>query len=142
MRYRRYGAENFIEESIDGGEGNNRIMIKAKCLNPVEMGLDPKLIDIPENGTLITAVSTMPMGYDSLNIYHFRPAFRGVEMRIRTYHGIGLKDGKFIRNTNGVKITYENCVMTSYHCLLEYPHLGRFLPSLYAEEGGKPVWEY
>ena len=141
MRQRRYGSENFIYESLDGGEGDNRIMFNAKCFDPVDMGLDPEKVNIPENGTMITAMSHMN-DMDMLNIYHVRPAYNGVEMRIRTYTGVGLRNGKFVRDTAGKIITPEQVRMGCLHCLLEYPHLGRFLPSLYAEEGKKPVWEY
>ena len=141
MRYRRYGAENFIYESLDGGVGNNRIMIAAKCFDPVDFGFDPKLVNIPENGTMI-ASSSVINGLSALNVYQFRPAYMGVEMRIRTYKGIDMVgDGKFVRDLNGHTVTPEEVKMGNYHCLLEYPHLARFLPSLYAEQGKKPVTE-
>lgn len=136
MRRRRYGAKNFITESIDGGENDNILHMHAQCYDPVEFGFDPTLVDVPENGTLVCATNNR-----SVSVYHYRPYFDGVEMRVRGWKGIDLVNGKFVRDEtyqSSNEELYGNC----QHLLCEYPNLARFLPSLYAEEGMKHIDMY
>ena len=140
LRERRYGSSNFIYESIDGGVGN-KIMIQARCFDPVEFGFDPALLG--RDGGTVVASSCINTSIDGLNIYHFRPAFCGVEMRIRNYKGIRCENGTFVRTVDAENspITVEQMKRSAYHALLEYPHLARFLPALYAEQSRKPIDE-
>ena len=133
MRARRYGAKNFITESIDGGEGDHILHMHAQCFDPVEFGFDPKQVALPENGTLVCAVTG-----DDLSVYQFRPYWTGVEMRVRCYKGYHLENGKFSK-VPGYQITAEGLIGSCKHVLCEYPNLARFLPQLYAEEGRKPI---
>ena len=48
-----------------------------------------------------------------------------------------LVDGKAVRND--IPVTPEMLIGNIKHVLVEYPNLARFLPSLYAEEGCKPI---
>lgn len=135
LRERRYGQKNFILESMDGGEGDNLLDLRAACHDPVEFGFDAHMVAMPESGTIIAAESS-----GNLNIYQFRPyglGGRGVEMRVRIYAGYDLVDGKAVRND--IPVTPEMLIGNIKHVLVEYPNLARFLPSLYAEEGCKPI---
>lgn len=136
LRVRRYGQKNFITESIDGGEGDNILHLHAICHDPEDFGFDPKLVNLPENGTMVTAECG-----DDLSVYQFRPYGTGVEMRVRCYRGMRLEGKKFVP-VPGYNITFEQLVGMSNHVLVEYPNLARFLPELYAEESRKPIGWY
>jgi len=135
LRERRYGAKNFILESMDGGEGDNWLYLHAACHDPVDFGFDQKLLAMPDSGTIIAAESE-----GNLNIYQFRPyglGGPGVEMRVRIYAGYDWVDGKAVRNQ--VEVTPQMLIGNIKHILVEYPNLARFLPRLFSEEACKPI---
>ena len=139
MRERRYGARNFIHESIDGGDGDNVLFLHAECFDPEAFGFDPVGLRNPANGTIVTARTPT---LHQICIYQFRPYGRSdVEMRVRVYSGYDFIDGAFVK-VPGYQTTPEEQMGGSQHILCEYPNLARFLPQLYAEEHFKPIDAY
>ena len=73
----------------------------------------------------------------------FRKIDTGCELIIRTWRGYVLNDeGKIVKLDGFPTPTKEHLVADLVHNLTEMPHLAKFLPALYAEEGHKPVGAY
>lgn len=137
MRERRYGPTNFIVESVDG-TGVNMMEIAAQSFHPSKFGLDVNELNRPEMGTLLTAY--IQVGSPNVGIHYYRPIPGGVELRTRYWMGYELQDAKLVRRPGGP--TEELVRQFTLHNMTEYPHLASFLPSLYAEEGHKPLGAY
>ncbi|MCD8117000.1 MAG: hypothetical protein LUE21_07795 [Oscillospiraceae bacterium] len=137
-RMRRYGQKNFIIERI-AGKDSDVMHLHAICEDPINFGFDEKLVNMPENGTLVCGRTVTR---SVLNIYQFRPCYNGVEMRIRSYTGwkfIG--NGLFERDPEA-NASAKMLIANGTHALTEYPHLAYFLPKFYAEEACKPLDAY
>ena len=139
MRERRYGPTNFIVESVDG-TGENLMQIEAQSFPPEVFGLDVNFLNRPGIGTVLTAY--IAVGSPNVGIHYYRPIPGGVELRTRYWMGYELKDAKLIRKLDGPQPTEELVRQFTLHNMTEYPHLAKFLPSLYAEEGNKPLNAY
>ena len=139
MRERRYGAKNFIHETLDGGEGDNVLFLTAECHDPVDFGFDARRLQDPASGTVIAGITT---NMHCPTIYQFRPYGDGVEMRVRDYFGVDYVEGTGLVRTPGFTADPVQVYNSAQHILAEYPNLARFLPQLYAEERNKPIDAY
>ena len=74
----------------------------------------------------------------------FRKTDFGCELIIRTWRGYVLNEqGAIVRMDKPFPTpTPEHVKADLIHNLTEMPHLAKFLPALYAEEGHKPVGAY
>ena len=95
---------------------------------------------VPGMGTVTAAVITA--GIPCINLHYYRPIRGGVEVRSRYWFGYTIVDKRPVRVLEGPQIIDKVLIALLQHNMLEYPHLARFLPSLYAEESHKPVDAY
>jgi hypothetical protein len=136
---RRQGPPCFIQESIDGS-GDNMLHITAYSDSLAEFGIDTERLYRPGMGTMIAC--HMTVGVPLVGCHYYRPIWGGVELRTRYWMGYAYEDGKICRKTDGPQPAEEVVKAFTLHNMTEYPHLARFLPSLYSEEGWKPLNAY
>ena len=74
-------------------------------------------------------------------VHYYRPVPGGVELRSRYWTGYKVVDHKLVKDAS-IPTKLEDVRNNCMHNMREYPHLGRFLPKLFAEEGWKPVDAY
>ncbi|MBQ6395557.1 MAG: hypothetical protein IJH87_04360, partial [Atopobiaceae bacterium] len=79
----------------------------------------------------------------SVQVQFYRNTDYGCEAIIRTWRGYTLaEDGTIVKVDGYPTPTKEHILADFEHNFVEIPHLAKFLPSLYAEEGHKPVTAY
>lgn len=139
MCERRQGPPCFIDESIDGS-GDNMLHITAYSDPLTEFGIDTERLYRPGMGTMIAC--HMAVGVPLAGCHYYRPIRGGVELRTRYWLGYTYEAGKIYRKKDGPQPSEEIVKGFLLHNMIEYPHLAKFLPSLYAEEGWKPLDAY
>lgn len=139
IRERRYGSRNFITENMAPDNQYSFGESSGYCFSPEKYGVDMKKLG---DCTMITATHPSPTG-GSVVVYHYRPRPEGggIEWRARMWIGCYFDGEKFIK-TKQEKASYESLVTMWEHAVGENQKLAYMLPSLYAEEGFKPVDAY
>jgi hypothetical protein len=135
-RERRCPATSYIHESIDYGEV---MMLEGWAIPPETMGVDLDLMNSTEYSTVLTAC--LPIGNPALGIHFYRHIPGGLELRTRYWFGYVIENGRPVRAPDSrpdERLIHD----FTLHNMTEYPHLARFLPSLYAEESWKPLRAY
>jgi len=137
---RKEGAVDFIEETFR--IGGDKFYIEAyPIVNLEDIGADHDLVTAPGFGTFCCATSMMKGSPPSIVVHYFRPVPGGLELRTRFWFGYKVENKKVVKDVSipaSLELVKNNCI----HNMREYPHLGRFLPKLFAEEGWKPVDAY
>ncbi len=139
-RLRNEGAVDFIEETIRvGGE---MFYMEARPIAHLEdLGADHSLVTAPNFGTFCSAVVDQEGCSPTISLHYFRPVPGGMELRSRYWSGYDVEDHHVVKRVTA-PVTLEGVRNNCMHNMREYPHLGRFLPKLFAEEGWKPVDAY
>ncbi len=136
---RKKDAVDFIEESLVGGE--MLYMTPYPIVDLSVLGVDPKYYNAPNFGTFVSACTTMENSAPMIVLHYYRPVPGGMELRSRYWYGYKVENGKVVKDLS-VPVKLEDMRDGCMHNMTEYPHLGRFLPKLFAEEGWKPVDAY
>ena len=139
LRERRQGTEAYIVEAIV--EDQPPCRMTAHAVFNEEFGLDMNKLNKPENGTITGAV-VVSDGVPAIHFQQYRPTVNGIELRARYWLGYRLENGKAVRAYDCPNPTEESARAILLHNMKECPHLAHMLPSLYAEESGKPVDVY
>lgn len=138
MRLRREPSSIIIREKLSPSDPTIKEM-RAHATPHSALALPDECWEyINACGTLTVAASD-----HSVMLQFFRKIDTGCELIIRTWRGYVLNDeGKIVKLDGFPTPTKEHLVADLVHNLTEMPHLAKFLPRLYAEEGNKPVGAY
>ena len=139
-RLRSEGAVDFLKESIRVG-GEMFYMEPHPITYLEDLGADHAAVTAPGFGTFCSATTLQAGCPPTIVVHYYRPVPGGMELRSRYWSGYKVVDHHVVRDT-AVPATVEMVRNNCMHNMREYPHLGRFLPKLFAEEGWKPIDEY
>ena len=139
-RLRTEGAVDFLKESIRVG-GPMFYMEPHPITHLEDLGADHELVTRPGFGTFVSATTFQEGCPPMIVVHYYRPVADGVELRSRYWQGYRVVDHKLVKDTT-IPAKLEDVRNNCMHNMREYPHLGRFLPKLYAEEGWKLVDAY
>lgn len=136
----RYTNDFMIHKSpVDDTATRN----SASSIDPVvEFKVDPEIVNRPDFGYACGASHSGL--FTNIHYYRYNKELGGVELRSRYWYGWGLNEaGEVVSNIQNMPPQnideLKGCVL---HNLEEYGHLADILPSLYAEEGWKPIDVY
>ena len=139
-RMRSEGAVDFLKETVRVG-GPMFYMEPHPITYLEDLGADHKLVTAPNFGTFCSAMTLQEGLPPMIVVHYYRPVPGGVELRSRYWSGYRVVDHKLVKD-NAIPVKLEDVRNNCMHNMREYPHLGRFLPKLFAEEGWKPVDAY
>ena len=139
-RLRSEGAVDFLEETIRVG-GPRFYMEPHPITHLEDLGADHNLVTAPNFGTFCSAMTLQEECPPMIVVHYYRPVPSGLELRSRYWTGYRVENHKLIKDT-AIPAKLEDMRNNCMHNMREYPHLGRFLPKLFAEEGWKPVDAY
>jgi len=141
FRERNWGTVDVVTENI----GTGTIDICIQFLSPEEFGYD---INKYNKSNIVTIVSSN--GYikeknqsfeDAMPIMTSTGTYRQVEgglvLRSRFWFGWSIVDKKPVLVNDNIEL--EQVKGISYHCMKEYNHLAKILPSVYYENYKKPI---
>jgi hypothetical protein len=134
---RLMGKGAYICESLDLGMGDPKKDITVTDLRFEDFGVGADAL-ASLNRQRCKLFAGLSSGGNKINLHFVRPVPGGVELRTRSYGGYTVRDGQVVE-ADVPPGSEEKLVKNLIHNIVEWQHMQRFLPQLYAEEGWKPV---
>lgn len=139
LKLRRQGIHAVAVESTAGGQAGSYQTIPLHPTPNSALSLPQACWDYINACGLLNVVASD----HSVTLQFFRETDYGCEAIFRTWRGYVLsEEGRIVRKKGFATPTKEHVLADLMHNLREIPHLAKFLPQLYAEEGKKPVDAY